>query len=115
MLTWPMMALGFVINLMQRGAASMERIEKILRTDPEITDAPDARPFPKKLSLECRRLTFSYPQTNGRPVLRDVSFSLEEGQKLGIVGLTGSGKSTLVHLLLRVFDPRSRTRSSLEA
>jgi ATP-binding cassette subfamily B multidrug efflux pump len=50
MLTWPMMALGFVINLMQRGAASMERIEKILRTEPEITDAPDAQPFPKEAS-----------------------------------------------------------------
>lgn len=111
MLTWPMMALGFVINLMQRGAASMERISKILDTPPEIVDAPDAQPFPKKASLECRRLTFAYPVTdpsaNGhpRPVLRELSFKLEEGQTLGIVGLTGSGKSTLVHLLLRIFDP----------
>lgn len=113
MLTWPMMALGFVINLMQRGAASMERIEKILRTEPEITDAPDAQPFPAHTSLACKRLTFSYPvaepSANGRPVLRDVSFSLEEGQTLGIVGLTGSGKSTLVHLFLRVFDPPEKT------
>jgi ATP-binding cassette subfamily B multidrug efflux pump len=113
MLTWPMMALGFVINLMQRGAASMERIEKILRTEPEITDAPDAISFPARASLVCRSLTFRYPvaepSANGRPVLRDVSFSLEEGQKLGIIGLTGSGKSTLVHLLLRVFEPPENT------
>ncbi|MCS7198115.1 MAG: ABC transporter ATP-binding protein/permease [Candidatus Bipolaricaulota bacterium] len=113
MLTWPMMALGFVINLMQRGAASMERIEKILKTEPEITDAPEAQPFPAHASIECRRLTFRYPvaepSANGQPVLREVSFSIAEGQKLGIVGLTGSGKSTLVHLLLRVFDPPAQT------
>lgn len=110
MLTWPMMALGFVINLMQRGAASMERIEKILQTQPDIIDVPHAQPFPKRASLECRHLTFAYPasepSTNGhRPVLKDLSFQIEEGQTLGIVGLTGSGKSTLVHLLLRVFEP----------
>jgi ATP-binding cassette subfamily B protein len=113
MLTWPMMALGFVINLMQRGAASMERIEKILKTPPEIVDAPDAQPFPAQASLECQRLTFSYPiadpSTDGHPVLRDLAFYIEEGQTLGIVGLTGSGKSTLVHLLLRVFDPPEGT------
>ncbi|MCS7274547.1 MAG: ABC transporter ATP-binding protein/permease [Candidatus Bipolaricaulota bacterium] len=111
MLTWPMMALGFVINLMQRGAASMERLEKILQTAPDIVNAPDAKPFPKRASLECRRLTFAYPvgepSSNGhpQPVLKDLSFRIEEGQTLGIVGLTGSGKSTLIHLLLRVYDP----------
>ncbi|MCS6937443.1 MAG: ABC transporter ATP-binding protein/permease, partial [Candidatus Bipolaricaulota bacterium] len=111
MLTWPMMAMGFVINLMQRGAASMERLEKILQTAPDIVNAPDAKPFPKRASLECRRLTFAYPvgepSSNGhpQPVLKDLSFRIEEGQTLGIVGLTGSGKSTLIHLLLRVYDP----------
>lgn len=110
MLTWPMMALGFVINLMQRGAASMGRIEKILQTPPEIMDAPGAQPFPQRASLECRHLTFAYPASepspNGHPtVLKDLSFRIEEGQTLGIVGLTGSGKSTLVHLLLRVYEP----------
>ncbi len=115
MLTWPMMALGFVINLMQRGAASMERIERILDTSPEIIDVPDAQPFPARASIECQRLNFSYPiadpSTNGHPVpiLRDLSFRIEEGQTMGIVGLTGSGKSTLVHLLLRVFDPPEKT------
>jgi ATP-binding cassette subfamily B protein len=112
MLTWPMMALGFVINLMQRGAASMERIERILKTAPEIIDAPDAQLIPAWTSLECQHLSFNYPvadpSSNGYPVLRDLSFRLEEGQTLGIVGLTGSGKSTLVHLLLRVFDPPER-------
>ncbi len=115
MLTWPMMALGFVVNLMQRGAASMERIEGILDTPPEIIDVPDAHPFPARASIECKHLSFSYPvadpSTNGHPisVLRDLSFRIEEGQTLGIVGLTGSGKSTLVHLLLRVFDPPGGT------
>lgn len=115
MLTWPMMALGFVINLMQRGAASMERIERILDTPPQITDVPDAQPFPTRASIECKRLNFSYPiadpSTNGHPisVLRDLSFRIEEGQTMGIVGLTGSGKSTLIHLLLRVFDPPEGT------
>lgn len=115
MLTWPMMALGFVINLMQRGSASMERIEKVLKTKPEIVDAPDAQPFPKRASLECQHLGFSYspaaPSGNGQPlyVLRDLFFKIEEGQTLGIVGLTGAGKSTLVHLLLRIFEPSENT------
>jgi ATP-binding cassette subfamily B protein len=114
MLTWPMMALGFVVNLVQRGTASIERIQKILETKPEIVDEPQALAFPRNVHLEVRHLTFAYPvaepSQNGRPtVLNDLSFRLEEGQTLGIIGLTGAGKSTLIHLLLRVFDPPKQT------
>jgi ATP-binding cassette subfamily B protein len=103
-LTWPMMALGMVVNVVQRGTASMERLLKMLETPPEITDAPDALSFPTKTSLEVRHLRFSY--SDALPaVLNNVSFRLNEGQTLGMIGLTGAGKSTLIHLLLRIFEP----------
>jgi len=102
MLAWPMMALGWVINLMQRGAASMERINKILNTKADIIEVPNAKAWPKSASLEFRDLSFAY---DGRYVLKDIQLNLEEGMTLGIVGLTGAGKSTLIHLITRVFDP----------
>jgi len=103
LLTWPMMALGWVVNLMQRGAASMERINKILTVRPEIIDHPNPKSFPAKARIELRNLSFSYNSSS--PVLRGLSLKVEEGLTLGIVGAVGSGKSTLAHLILRVFDP----------
>jgi ATP-binding cassette subfamily B protein len=105
MLTWPTIAIGWVINIFQRGAASMERILQILRTEPAIRDAPDAfAPEPVRGTLEIRNLSFSYPGSD-RLVLRNVNLSLPGGQILAIVGHTGSGKSTLINLVPRLFDP----------
>src|SRR5690606_24592075 len=104
-LTWPMIALGWVVNLFQRGAASMRRINSILETEPTIFSAPEARvvtPLPG--AIEFRDVTFRYPGTS-RNVLRNISFRIPAGGMLALVGATGSGKSTLVSLLVRLYDP----------
>jgi ATP-binding cassette, subfamily B, multidrug efflux pump len=109
MLTWPTIATGWVINIFQRGAASMDRILRILNTEPEIQDAPAcAIPAPVCGALEIRDLSFHYPQS-AKAVLRRISFQVPAGQTLAIVGQTGSGKSTLVNLMLRLFDPPEGT------
>jgi len=101
-LIWPMMAVGWVVNILQRGTASMERLQKIFRTPPDIVGGPHGdRVEP---SLEVRDLGFTYPGTEAR-VLDGVSFTLPAGRTLGIVGRTGSGKTTLVELLMRLYDP----------
>jgi ATP-binding cassette, subfamily B, multidrug efflux pump len=101
-LIWPMMAVGWVVNILQRGTASMERLLKILRTPPDIVGGPFGDPV--EPSIEVRNLAFSYPGTEAQ-VLSDVCFSLPSGGTLGIVGRTGSGKTTLVELLMRLYDP----------
>jgi ATP-binding cassette subfamily B multidrug efflux pump len=105
MLTWPTIAIGWVINIFQRGAASMERMIDILETKPEIRDQPDAA-APKEIfgSVEIRNLSFRYSNSD-RLALQDVSLKISAGETLAIVGHTGSGKSTLVNLLVRLFDP----------
>ena len=103
LLTWPMMAMGFTVNLMQRGRASMERIDTIRARLPEIYDSEDAIPLDGPGRIEFKNLTFSYP--DGPNVLDDINILIEPGQTLGIIGLTGSGKSSLVHLIVRIFDP----------
>jgi ATP-binding cassette subfamily B protein len=105
MLTWPIIALGWVINLFQRGTASMGRINEILVARSEITDA-EAAPDLKAVTtlrgeIEFRHLDFSY---DGVPVLRDVNLTISAGSSLAIVGPTGSGKTTLVNLLPRIYD-----------
>ena len=105
-LTWPTIALGWVINTFERGAASMGRINRILASRP---DVPDHGGLPVEAiegRVEVRNLTFSY---NGTPVLKNLEFDLPAGNTLAIVGSTGSGKSTLVHLLCRLYPvPRGR-------
>lgn len=107
LLTWPMMALGWMVNMMQRGAVSMERIDKILATQPQIRDAPDAVPFDGPGRIEFRNLTFRYDPDDPEspPALEEITLTIEPGRTLGVIGLTGAGKSTLVHLIVRVFDP----------
>ncbi|MBT8490599.1 MAG: ABC transporter ATP-binding protein/permease [Deltaproteobacteria bacterium] len=104
LLTWPMMAMGWVVNLIQRGTASLDRINKILETRPEINDIPDAvsmKTFRNMIVFE--HVTFSYgPDTS--PVLTEIDLTVKHGQTLGIVGHPGSGKTTLLSLMPRIFD-----------
>jgi ATP-binding cassette subfamily B protein len=105
MLTFPMIALGWVVNLFQRGAASMGRVSRILGAVPEIADAGGAEaPAEIRGDIEFRNVTFRYPGTE-RDILRDVSFHVPAGSTVAIVGPTGSGKSTVVQLLVRLYDP----------
>src|SRR4051812_5102901 len=109
MLVWPMIALGWAVNLVQRGAASMGRINQLFREPPAITgpDAPVALPPARGgRAIEFRDVSFAYPGARDRgAVLQGISFRLEAGRSLAVVGATGSGKSTLVDLLVRAYDP----------
>ena len=104
LLIWPMMAVGWVINILQRGVASMERINTILDEEAEIVDAENTISTENiKGKIQFENVKFKYPGTE-EPVLKDINFTLKEGETLAIVGRTGSGKTTLVNLLLRLYD-----------
>ena len=109
MLVWPMIALGWAFNLVQRGAASMGRINQLFREDPAITSPPSPTALPPATgarAVEFRDVWFSYPGARERGwVLQAISFRVERGSSLAIVGPTGSGKSTLVDLIVRTYDP----------
>jgi ATP-binding cassette, subfamily B, multidrug efflux pump len=109
MLTWPTIATGWVINIFQRGAASMERMLRILEAKPEIRDMPGAVP-PAEVrgEIEIRQLSFTYPGASNT-VLRDLNLTVAPRETLAIVGHTGSGKSTLINLIPRLFDPPAGT------
>ena len=105
MLAWPMIAFGWVTNMLQRGMAAWQRMLDVLEVDPTIRDsARTSRPKDGRIrgTVEFRNLSFSY---NGREVLSNISARVEPGQVLALVGPTGSGKSTLVDLVPRLFDP----------
>ncbi|MDI6740938.1 MAG: ABC transporter ATP-binding protein [Candidatus Edwardsbacteria bacterium] len=106
-LIWPMIAIGQAINVFQRGAASQGRINRILETRPQITDAPataGASAFAEiNRGVEFKNIT-CYHQGKTVPALADVSFKLESRQMLGVTGAIGSGKSTLVNVLLRLYE-----------
>ncbi|MFH1609274.1 MAG: ABC transporter ATP-binding protein [Candidatus Bipolaricaulota bacterium] len=104
MMVWPMMAMGLIVNTLQQGSASMKRLDRIFAEQPDIQSPAEPTPIPPSRRIEFRNLTFSYPNVD-RPALRNVNLVIEEGMTLGIVGLTGSGKSTLVRLLPRLYDP----------
>ncbi|MEE8195426.1 MAG: ABC transporter ATP-binding protein [Candidatus Bipolaricaulota bacterium] len=107
MLVWPMISLGIAVNVVQRGRASLGRINRLLAVPPAITEPQ----VPQQLGdarIEIDNLSFTYPGQNHNriePSLRNINLTIESGTTLGIVGLTGAGKSTLAHLILRVFDP----------
>lgn len=104
-LIFPIESLGRIINLFQRAKAAEERIGQILSLEPSIRDREDAVPMPViRGHVRVRNLTFTYPGAR-RPALRDISLDIPAGSTLGIIGKVGSGKTTLVQLLLRLFDP----------
>jgi ATP-binding cassette subfamily B protein len=102
-LIWPMLAFGMLINIMERGRASYDRVRELLRTRPDITDREDALDQVPTGDISVRIAAFTYPDKE-EPTLRDISVDLKPGQTLGIVGRTGSGKTTFCRLLLREFD-----------
>jgi ATP-binding cassette subfamily B multidrug efflux pump len=112
MLTWPLIALGWVTNLFQRGGASMGRLNEILDAPTTITTPEHPRALPPTSggrSIEFRGVGFHYPtkdKNETRWVLRDVSFTIPRGATVGIVGATGSGKSALMDLIPRFHDPQ---------
>lgn len=106
-LTWPLIALGWVTNLFQRGEASMARLNEIFDAKPSVTtpETPAALPVTTGgRAIEFRNVSFSYTD---REVLHDISFTIPAGGTLGVVGATGSGKSALLELLARLYDPTS--------
>jgi ATP-binding cassette subfamily B protein len=111
MLSWPMIAFGWVTNILQRGMASWKRILEIIDAEPAISDAgvtPAGRSVEIDGRIEIRDLVFAYPGTD-RPVLRHVSLRIEAGQTVAFIGATGSGKSTLISLLPRMHEPPAGT------
>jgi ATP-binding cassette subfamily B protein len=133
LLAWPTLAMGWMLSIVQRGRAALQRLEHIFGTEPEIRDAENATALPSvRGRIEYRDVCFSYSgksrdrrrgiipgvengaqesqlsgQRNGDADISGISFVVEPGQKLGIVGKTGAGKSTLVSLLPRLFDVSS--------
>ncbi|QUE87798.1 ABC transporter transmembrane domain-containing protein [Exiguobacterium alkaliphilum] len=101
LLTWPMLAFGWLFNIVERGRASYDRIERMLAVKPEIQDDPVAATKLAHSEVEADIRSFAYDE---HAVLTDVSFRLERGKTLGVVGRTGSGKTTLVRLLTREYD-----------
>lgn len=101
MLIWPTVVLGWIINLLQRGAVSMGRLNGVLDARPVVTEDPAPAPVGRLDGrIEFRGLTFGY---NGEPVLKDISLTVRPGMKLGIVGPVGCGKSSLVRLVARLY------------
>lgn len=107
MLTWPMIAFGWVVNIYQRGAASMKRLTTILDEPPELVDGSERLAERMAGRIELRGVSFSYRGSgkgNGDRVLSDVDLVIEPGQTVAFVGRTGSGKSTLTRLIPRLYD-----------
>jgi ATP-binding cassette subfamily B protein len=105
MLIWPMIAFGWVMNLLQQGAASMKRIVNIFDTEPDIVDGPETRTDITELegTIEFRNVSLRHKGTD-HDVLRDINLTIEAGTTLAIVGPTGCGKSTLINLIPRIYD-----------
>ncbi|QSO48053.1 ABC transporter ATP-binding protein [Alicyclobacillus mengziensis] len=104
MLIWPMLAIGELINIMQRGNASLDRVEETLAYPPDVTNAEDPCPVEIPHEIRFQNLSFRYPFSDS-DTLSHITFSIMRGQTIGIVGRTGSGKSTLIRQLLREYPP----------
>ncbi len=110
-LTWPMIAIGWVLNITTRGAASLGRIQEILDTEPAIQDPPSSAAVPHLATIQ-GNITFhdlQFRYDDGPPVLHDLDLDLTAGETVAIVGRTGSGKSTLLAMIPRLVDPPAGT------
>jgi ATP-binding cassette, subfamily B, multidrug efflux pump len=110
MLTWPMVAMGWAVDIIKRGSASLKRVNEILLTKPDVGDTPNSVDVDVEGRIEFRNLNFSYP--GGRegtkhraPALSNMTLDVSKGTTLGITGSTASGKSTLLKLLMRIIEP----------
>lgn len=104
MLVWPLLGAGFTVNIIQRGGASLKRINEILSYEPLIANAREPIEQIRSSGISVNNLTYYHPGAD-KPVLENISFDLKEGEILGILGRTGSGKTTLLNLLTRQYDP----------
>jgi len=106
LITWPVIAVGWIVNLYQRGTASLNRIQDIMHQKPEIYDEPCVDRSITSLhgDISLKNLHYTYPDTEV-PVLSDISINIKAGETLAIVGRTGEGKSTIIKLLTRLFNP----------
>lgn len=103
-LIWPITAIGYITNVVQRGSVSLKRMHRVMSTEPSITDAPGARPATEVTGrIEFRNLTLRYDH-DGPAILRDINLLIEPGQTVAFIGRTGAGKSTLLNLIPRVLD-----------
>jgi len=108
-LIWPLIALGYVVNLYQRGTASLKRLNAILRIDPSIADAPGVvEQSPIKGKIEFRDLTFRYHATD-EPMIKNLTLTIPAGHTVAFVGRTGSGKSTIANLIPRLIEAPANT------
>ncbi len=105
MLTFPVSAIGWTASMIQRAATSQRRINEFLHTEPSIKNPEDAREITLKGNIEFRHVDFIYPHT-GIHAIKDFSLDIRKGEKVAIIGKTGSGKSTIAQLMLRMYDPQ---------
>lgn len=112
MIVWPMFALGDFINVAQMGMASMERIQELLDRPLDVEDAPGAVAFTGPADIHCENYSFTYPG-NAHPTLKNLTFTLKNGQTLGVVGKIGAGKSTLLRQFLRFYPAQEGDRFCL--
>lgn len=107
MLTWPLASVGWVTSMIQRAAASQERINEFLSEEPDVKNTNNS-PFDFKGDIAFENVSYTFP-TSGIQAVKDLSFKIKQGETLAIIGRTGSGKTSVINLLMRQFDPTSGT------